>query len=180
MSRIGKKAIPVPKGVTVALHDRVVTVKGPKGELTHELSAGVALEQSEAQLQLVLQRDDRQASALHGMHRAILANHVKGVSAGFSRVLEIQGTGYRAAMEGNKKLVLQLGFSHPIHFLVPDGVQITVESPTRVVISGADKQIVGQVAADVREFRPPEPYKGKGIRYEGEIVRRKAGKSAGA
>jgi large subunit ribosomal protein L6 len=179
MSRIGKKPISVPSGVTVAIQDRMVTVKGPKGELKHELSTGVALEHSDSELKVVLQRDDRQAPALHGMHRAILANCVKGVSEGFTRALEIQGTGYRAAMEG-KKLVLQLGFSHPIHFAVPDGVEIKVENPTRVVISGADKQIVGQVAADVREFRPPEPYKGKGIRYEGEMVRRKAGKSAGA
>ena len=180
MSRIGKKPISVPKGVTVALVERTITVKGPKGELTHELSEGVALEQTEAELQLTLQRQDRRASALHGMHRAILANHVKGVSEGFTRVLEITGTGYRAAMEGTKKLVLQLGFSHPINFEVPEGVQIKVETPTRIVITGADKQSVGQVAADVREFRPPEPYKGKGIRYEGEIIRRKAGKSAGA
>jgi large subunit ribosomal protein L6 len=180
MSRIGKQPIAVPKGVTVTAERRRVTVKGPKGELAHDLSPGFALEQAPDQVRVVMAREDRQARALYGMHRAVLANHVAGVSRGFTRVLEIQGTGYRAAMEGTQKLVLQLGFSHPVRFAVPAGVQIKVENPTRIVISGADRQLVGQVAADVRNFRPPEPYKGKGIRYEGEFVRRKAGKSAGA
>ena len=180
MSRIGRKPIALPKGVTVTTEKHRVTVKGPKGELTHELSPGMVIEQSESEVRVVTQRADRQARSLYGMHRALLDNFVSGVSQGFTRALEITGTGYRASMDGSSKLILQLGYSHPIHFPVPDGVQIKVENPTRVVITGADKQRVGQVAADIREFRPPEPYKGKGIRYEGEYVRRKAGKSAGA
>jgi large subunit ribosomal protein L6 len=179
MSRVGKKPIPIPSGVQVQTHARSVEVKGPKGTLTMALEPGVAVTQEGSALQVVLQREDRQANAVFGLTRALLANNVRGVSEGFARALEIQGTGYRAQLDG-KKLVLQLGFSHPIEFPVPEGIQITVDSPTKLTVRGADKGQVGQVAADIRGFRPPEPYKGKGIRYEGEIVKRKAGKSAGA
>ncbi len=178
MSRVGRKTIVLPKGVQVTTAERVVRVKGPKGELAMALVPGVELEQSDAEIKVVLRREDRNASAMYGLTRAMLANLVKGVSEGFSRTLEIQGTGYRAATDG-KKLTLQLGFSHPIEYPVPAGIQITVETPVKVTVKGADKALVGQVAANIRGFRPPEPYKGKGVRYEGEVVRRKAGKSAG-
>jgi large subunit ribosomal protein L6 len=180
MSRVGRKTIVLPKGVEVAEADRVVRVKGPKGELAMRLERGVELQREGGEVTVLLQREDRNASAVFGLTRALLANLVKGVSEGFSRSLEIQGTGYKAALEGGKKLVLQLGYSHPVEYAVPEGVQITVDSPTKLTVRGADKAQVGQVAADIRGFRPPEPYKGKGVRYEGEVVKRKAGKSAGA
>ena len=180
MSRVGRKTIVLPKGVEVAAADRSVRVKGPKGELAMRLEPGVELQMESGQVTVLLQREDRNASAVFGLTRALLANLVKGVSEGFHRTLEIQGTGYRAALEGGKKLVLQLGYSHPVEYPVPDGVQITVETPTKLTVRGADKAQVGQVAADIRGFRPPEPYKGKGVRYEGEVIKRKAGKSAGA
>jgi large subunit ribosomal protein L6 len=177
MSRIGKQPIPIPSGVAVAREGDKVKVKGPKGELSMQLQPGIVLDEQDSTLVLTQERTDRQGPAMYGLCRALLANMVKGVSEGFSRALEIQGTGYRATLKG-KMLELQLGFSHNIEFAVPDGVEVSVESPTRVVVKGRDKQQVGQVAADIRGFRPPEPYKGKGIRYEGEHVRRKAGKSA--
>jgi large subunit ribosomal protein L6 len=179
MSRVGRKTVVVPKGVQVVQQNGTVTVKGPKGELAMRLEPGVALQATDTEVNVLLQREDRNASAIYGLTRALLANLVKGVSEGFSRSLEIQGTGYRAAMDG-KKLVLQLGYSHPVEFPVPEGVQITVDSPTKLTVRGADKAQVGQVAANIRGFRPPEPYKGKGVRYEGETIKRKAGKSAGA
>jgi large subunit ribosomal protein L6 len=180
MSRVGRKTIVLPKGVEVAAADRSVRVKGPKGELAMRLEPGVELQMDNGQVTVLLQREDRNASAVFGLTRALLANLVQGVSEGFHRTLEIQGTGYRAALEGGKKLVLQLGYSHPVEYPVPDGVQITVDTPTKLTVRGADKAQVGQVAADIRGFRPPEPYKGKGVRYEGEVIKRKAGKSAGA
>ena len=180
MSRVGRKTIGLPQGVEVAEADRVVRVKGPKGELSMRLEPGVELQMENGQVTVLLQREDRNASAVFGLTRALLANLVQGVSEGFHRTLEIQGTGYRAALEGGKKLVLQLGYSHPVEYPVPDGVQITVDTPTKLTVRGADKAQVGQVAADIRGFRPPEPYKGKGVRYEGEVIKRKAGKSAGA
>ena len=180
MSRVGRKTIVLPKGVEVAAADRTVRVKGPKGELAMRLEPGVELQMESGQVTVLLQREDRNASAVFGLTRALLANLVQGVSEGFHRTLEIQGTGYRAALEGGKKLVLQLGYSHPVEYPVPDGVQITVDTPTKLTVRGADKAQVGQVAADIRGFRPPEPYKGKGVRYEGEVIKRKAGKSAGA
>ena len=180
MSRVGRKTIVLPKGVEVAAADRTVRVKGPKGELAMRLEPGVELQMDNGQVTVLLQREDRNASAVFGLTRALLANLVQGVSEGFHRTLEIQGTGYRAALEGGKKLVLQLGYSHPVEYPVPDGVQITVDTPTKLTVRGADKAQVGQVAADIRGFRPPEPYKGKGVRYEGEVIKRKAGKSAGA
>jgi large subunit ribosomal protein L6 len=179
MSRIGRQPVAIPKGVQVTAQDGSVKVKGPKGELVMSLVSGVSLAVNESEAVVKLERDDRNASAVYGLTRAILANLVKGVGQGFQKSLEIQGTGYRAALEG-KKLVLQLGYSHPVEYPVPDGVQIKVDTPTKLTVSGADKQQVGQVAAHIRGFRPPEPYKGKGVRYEGEYIKRKAGKSAGA
>jgi len=177
-SRVGKMPIPIPSGVQVKREAESIHVKGPKGEMKFLLAHGVdvAIEPSEIKVSQV--GGGKQALALHGTTRAVLANMVTGVTKGFSKVLEIQGTGYRAQMSG-KKLVLQLGYSHPIEFEPPAGIVIVAESQTKVVISGFDKGQVGQVAAIIRDFRPPEPYKGKGIRYAGEYVRRKAGKAAG-
>ena len=178
MSRIGKMPVPIPKGVTVVVeNERVVRVKGPNGELTHPVLVGtrVAIEGGEARVSA----ERVTHNPAFGTMRAKLNNMVLGVTVGFSKTLEIQGTGYRGAMEGNT-LVLQLGYSHPIRFEVPQGITIKVENPTRITVSGADKAQVGQVAADIRGFRPPEPYKGKGVKYEGEYIRRKAGKAAGA
>jgi len=177
MSRVGKKPVTIPSGVTVAVGEDEVRVKGPKGELSHHVLAGTAVAVVGAEVKV------SSAKLTHnpafGTMRAQIQNMVTGVTAGFSKALEIVGTGYRAQMEG-KKLVLQLGFSHPIVFDPPTGITIKVESPTRLTVSGANKAQVGQVAADIRAYRPPEPYKGKGVRYEGEYVRRKAGKAAGA
>jgi large subunit ribosomal protein L6 len=176
MSRVGKRPVPIPTGVTVSVADGRVKVNGPKGELQHRVLDGttVVIEANEARVSA--ERLTRNPA--FGTMRAQIANMVTGVTAGFQKVLEIVGTGYRAQMDG-KNLVLQLGYSHPIHFAVPPGITIKVENPTRVVVSGADKALVGQVAADIRGLRPPEPYKGKGIKYEGEYIRRKAGKAAG-
>jgi large subunit ribosomal protein L6 len=177
MSRVGKKPVPIPAGVTVTVADGFVRVKGAKSELRHHVLAGTTVTVEGAEVKVAAEQITRNPA--FGTMRAQIANMVTGVTTGFSKTLEIVGTGYRAAMEG-KKLVLQLGFSHPIHFLPPDGITIKVENPTRLTISGADKALVGQVAADIRGFRPPEPYKGKGVKYEGEYIRRKAGKAAGA
>jgi large subunit ribosomal protein L6 len=179
MSRIGRQPVVIPKGVEVSQGGGAIRVKGPKGELSMRLEPGVTVDITETQAVVTLQREDRNAGAVFGLTRALLANLVRGVTDGFQRGLEIQGTGYRAALDG-KKLVLQLGYSHPIEYAVPDGVQVQVDSPTKLTVRGADKAMVGQVAAHIRGFRPPEPYKGKGVRYEGETIKRKAGKSAGA
>jgi large subunit ribosomal protein L6 len=178
MSRVGKMPVPIPSGVTVVVEDElVVRVKGPNGELTHPVLAGTHVVVDGAEARVSSERLVRNPA--FGTMRAKLNNMVLGVTTGFSRGLEIQGTGYRAAMDG-ATLVLQLGYSHPIRFEVPQGITIKVENPTRIKVSGADKAQVGQAAANIRAFRPPEPYKGKGVRYEGEYVRRKAGKAAGA
>ena len=177
MSRIGKLPVPIPSGVTVAVAEGEVRVKGPKGELTHPVLSGTTVTVEGGEARVTAERITR--NPMFGTMRAQIANMVTGVTTGFSKTLEIVGTGYRAQMDG-KKLVLQLGFSHPITFDPPEGITIRVENPTRLVVSGTDKARVGQVAADIRAFRPPEPYKGKGVRYEGEYVRRKAGKAAGA
>jgi large subunit ribosomal protein L6 len=169
--------VPIPAGVTVTVGDGFVKVKGAKAELSHFVLAGtsVAVEGGEVRVSA----DKITRNPAYGTMRAQIANMVTGVTTGFSKTLEIVGTGFRAAMEG-KKLVLQLGFSHPVNFMPPEGITIKVENPTRLTISGANKALVGQVAADIRGFRPPEPYKGKGVKYEGEYIRRKAGKAAGA
>jgi len=177
MSRVGKLPVSIPSGVTVEIKPDKVRVKGPKGELETHILKGttVALEGSEARVSAEVVR----RNPAYGTMRSLIQNMVTGVTTGFSRVLEIVGTGYRAQMEGDV-LVLQVGFSHPVRFKAPKGITIKAESPTRIHISGSDKALVGQTAADIRAFRPPEPYKGKGIKYEGEYIRRKAGKAAGA
>jgi large subunit ribosomal protein L6 len=177
MSRVGKLPVTIPSGVSVTVADRTVEVKGPKGVLTHHVLAGTEVSVADGQARVTSDRIRRNPA--FGTMRAQIQNMVTGVTQGFSRSLEIQGTGYRAQLDG-KKLVLQLGFSHPIVFIPPEGIDIKVDSPTKLTVSGRSKELVGQVAANIRGYRPPEPYKGKGIRYEGEYVRRKAGKAAGA
>lgn len=176
MSRIGKRPIPVPKNVTVTIDGQSVKVKGPKGELSRILPGEVIVAQ-EGETVTVTRRDEsRAARQRHGLCRTLVSNMVDGVSQGFSKRLEIQGVGYRAAVQG-KNLNLSMGFSHPVNIEPPDGITFAVEGTTNVIISGIDKEIVGNTAAKVRAVRPPEPYKGKGIRYAGEVVRRKVGKA---
>jgi large subunit ribosomal protein L6 len=179
MSRIGKKPIPVPNGVSVEQQDGVVKVKGPKGELTFNRPAGITVEFDSAAKEIRVGRpnDQRQFRALHGMTRAMLNNMVAGVQKPFEKKLEIQGVGYNAQLSGTN-LRLQVGFANTITLQVPKGVTCTVADPTHITVSSPDRHAVGQFAADIRRVRPPEPYKGKGIRYEGEAVRRKAGKAA--
>ncbi len=177
MSRVGKKPVPIPSGVTVTIADGYVKVKGPKVELQHIVMTGTSVAIEGNEVKVSAEKISRNPA--FGTMRAQIANMVTGVTTGFSKTLEIVGTGYRANMDG-KKLVLQLGFSHPVEFMTPEGITIKVETPTRLTISGANKAQVGQVAADIRGYRPPEPYKGKGVKYEGEYIRRKAGKAAGS
>ncbi len=177
MSRIGKKPIPIPAGVQVTVDGDVVRVKGPKGELHQSFQPGISVSISDGIITVERSNDHRSMRALHGLTRALIANMITGVSHGFRRVLEIVGVGYKAELNG-KRLNLVVGYSHPILITPPDGVNFVVENPTRFAVEGISKQLVGEVAARVRRYRPPEPYKGKGIRYEGEHVRRKAGKTA--
>ena len=177
MSRIGKQPIPVPSGVEVKIDGSTVTVKGPKGELSQTFTDVLTIEMADGAIVVTRPDDSRTARSLHGLTRTLVANMVTGVSAGFSKNLEIVGVGYRAAMKG-KDLELQLGYSHPVLVAAEPGISFEVPQPTRITVSGIDKQQVGQVAADIRKWRKPEPYKGKGIRYEGEYVRRKLGKAA--
>jgi len=176
MSRIGRKAIQIPKGVSVDVKERNVKVKGPKGELQLELQPHVSVAVEEGVLSVARRDDEKQSRAFHGMTRALLANMVQGVNQGFEKVLEIVGVGYRAQMKG-KTLVLSLGYSHPIEYDPPAGVEIAVEGTTKVFVRGIDRQAVGQVAANIRSYREPEPYKGKGIKYANEKIIRKAGKT---
>jgi large subunit ribosomal protein L6 len=176
MSRIGKMPVTVPSGVDVKVDGTQVTVKGSKGELSREFTDRVSFTMDDGVITVDREDDTREARALHGLSRALLANMVEGVSEGFSKVLEIQGVGYRASLKGSD-IELLVGFSHPVNVKAPKGITFEVPEPTRIVISGIDKEQVGQVAADIRKVRPPEPYKGKGIRYAGEYVRRKAGKA---
>jgi large subunit ribosomal protein L6 len=176
MSRIGKMPVEVPSGVDVQVNGTTVKVKGSKGELVREFSERVSFELSDGVLTVARVDDTRESRALHGLSRALLANMVSGVAEGFAKTLEIHGVGYRAAMKGSS-IELQVGFSHPVVVDPPDGITFDVPEPTRIEIRGIDKEQVGQVAADIRKVRPPEPYKGKGIRYSGEKVRRKAGKA---
>jgi large subunit ribosomal protein L6 len=179
MSRIGRSPINVPSGVTVAVDgDHRVTVKGPQGELARQVPAAISIHQDGDLLTLERPDDQRQNRALHGLTRSLVANMVTGVTVGFSKELEIVGVGYRAVPKGPSALELALGFSHPVFVDAPDGVTFEVPSATRIIIKGIDKEKVGQVAADIRKLRKPEPYKGKGIRYAGERVVRKAGKAA--
>jgi large subunit ribosomal protein L6 len=176
MSRIGKLPIPLVPGVKVTLGTGVVTVQGPKGVLTQPLPPGITAE-SEGERLLVKRKDDsKRMKALHGLARALLANAVNGVTKGFTRELEIQGVGYRAQVAGGT-ISLSLGFTHAIAFAIPQGIQVAVDRQTKITVSGADRQMVGQVAATLRALRPPDVYKGKGIRYAGEVVRKKAGKT---
>lgn len=176
MSRVGKKPIPIPSGVEVEISGQTVAVKGPRGQLHRTVSDRVDLKLADGLLTLERRDESRESRALHGLFRALLANAVTGVAEGFSRELSIVGVGYRAALKGSD-LEMQLGFSHPVTVTAPDGISFEVPEPTRVIISGIDKEQVGQVAADIRKLRPPEPYKGKGVRYANEVVRRKAGKA---
>jgi large subunit ribosomal protein L6 len=178
MSRIGKQPITIPSGVEVTLDGNHVTVKGPKGTLEHDAPEDITITREGDALVVARPDDEREHRSLHGLTRSLVANMVVGVSEGFSKELEIVGVGYRAAAAGPKRLDLQLGFSHPVAVDAPEGVEFEVPTPTRITVRGFDKQLVGQVAADIRKIRKPEPYKGKGIRYADERVLRKAGKSA--
>jgi large subunit ribosomal protein L6 len=178
MSRIGKLPIPVPSGVDVSLDERVVTVKGPKGTLSHTVAAPITVDRSDDGTLAVTRPDDeRESRSLHGLTRTLIANMVTGVTDGYEKRLEIVGVGYRVLSKGPTQLEFQLGYSHPIVFDAPEGITFTVDGPTRLGVAGIDKQLVGEVAANIRKLRKPEPYKGKGVRYAGEVVRRKVGKA---
>jgi large subunit ribosomal protein L6 len=179
VSRIGRKPIPIVTGVNVEKKQQSVVIKGPKGQLTASVHPSIGFEIKDGQILVTRSSDVKQDRALHGLWRALMQNMIVGVTKGYSRKLELVGVGYRAEMKG-KKLQLLLGFSHPILFLPPEGITIEVPTQTNITVSGIDKQLVGLVAAKLRSFRPPEPYKGKGMKYEGEYIRRKAGKAAAA
>jgi large subunit ribosomal protein L6 len=176
MSRIGKRPISIPPKVTVTIEGQHVAVKGPKGELARVLPGEVVVEQDGEALTVARRDESRAARQRHGLCRTLVANMVEGVSQGFQRRLEIQGVGYRAQVQG-RNLILNVGYSNPVQIAPPEGIQLAVENNTNVIVSGIDKEIVGNIAARIRAVRPPEPYKGKGIRYAGEFVRRKAGKA---
>jgi large subunit ribosomal protein L6 len=178
MSRIGRSPIAVPSNVTVTLSGGSVSVKGPQGTLERQLPAGISITQEGDELVLSRPDDERRHRALHGLSRSLVANMVAGVTDGYSKELEIVGVGYRAIAKGPRALELALGFSHPVFVDAPDGIEFEVPLPTRIIVKGIDKEKVGQVAADIRKLRKPEPYKGKGVRYAGERVLRKAGKAA--
>jgi large subunit ribosomal protein L6 len=177
MSRIGRKPIAVPAGVTVAIEPESVRVNGPKGELVERIHRDITVEQNDDVITVTRPTDRGEHRALHGLYRSLVANMVIGVTDGYVKTLEIQGVGYRAALKG-RDLELALGYSHPVSIKAPDGIDFEVPQPTRVIVRGIDKQLVGEIAANIRKQRPPEPYKGKGIRYEGEYVARKVGKRA--
>ena len=176
MSRIGKMPITVPAGVTVTIEDNHVTVKGPKGELTRQINKNMKLTMDNGVITVERPDDEKESRSLHGLSRTLINNMIIGVTQGFSKTLEINGVGYRAAKQG-QNIDFTLGFSHPVVKEPPAGITFEVPAPNKIVVSGADKEVVGAVAADIRTLRPPEPYKGKGIRYEGEHVRRKIGKA---
>jgi len=177
MSRIGRLPIPVPSGVDVAIDGQTVSVKGPKGSLAHTVATPIAVERTEdGTLQVTRPDDERESRALHGLSRTLIANMITGVTEGYSKTLEIVGVGYRVQARGSD-LEFALGFSHPVPVKAPDGITFTVEAPTRLRVTGIDKQQVGQVAANIRKLRKPDPYKGKGVRYQGEVIKRKVGKT---
>jgi large subunit ribosomal protein L6 len=179
MSRIGKKEIPLPKGVEVKHDGKAITVKGPKGSLSTALVEGITVKVENNVVQFVRGDEEKKSKAFHGLMRALVANNVKGVTEGFKRELDIIGVGYRAEVKG-KEVVFQLGYSHPVRFAIPNGIDIVVDAKTgHITITGIDKQKVGQTAAEIRSLREPDPYKGKGIKYTDEVIRRKAGKAAG-
>jgi large subunit ribosomal protein L6 len=177
MSRIGKQPVPVPDGVEVAIEPELVRVKGPKGELSERKARAIEVKQDDGELVVTRPTDRGEHRALHGLTRSLIANMVHGVTEGYEKRLQIQGVGYRAQLQG-KKLVLALGYSHPVEIEPPEGIEFEVPVPTQIVVRGISKQQVGETAAIIRKQRPPEPYKGKGIRYEGEYVARKVGKRA--
>ena len=177
MSRIGKKPIPLPEGVVISIEPELVRVNGPRGELTERVPRDIAIAQDDGQLLVTRPTDRAEHRALHGLTRSLVANMVEGVTTGFTKRLEIQGVGYRAQLKG-RDLELALGYSHAVPIKAPDGIEFEVPQPTRIVVKGNSKQMVGEVAAIIRKQRKPEPYKGKGIRYEGEYVARKVGKRA--
>ncbi len=177
MSRIGKKPIPVPIGVTISIEPEVVRVNGPRGELHQRVPRDITVTRDGDQLVVTRPTDRGEHRALHGLTRSLVANMVEGVTSGFQKTLEIQGVGYRAQLKG-RDLELALGYSHPVSIKAPEGIEFEVPQPTRVIVKGNSKQAVGELAANIRKARPPEPYKGKGIRYEGEYVARKVGKRA--
>jgi large subunit ribosomal protein L6 len=177
MSRIGRKPIPVPSGVTIAISPELVTVNGPRGELQERIHRDITVAHEGEEVLVTRPTDRGEHRALHGLTRSLVANMVEGVTNGYQKTLEIQGVGYRAQLRGSD-LELALGYSHPVPIKAPDGIEFEVPQPTRVVVKGISKQLVGEVAANIRKQRPPEPYKGKGIRYEGEYVARKVGKRA--
>jgi large subunit ribosomal protein L6 len=176
MSRIGRMPIPVPSGVTVQIEGQKISVKGPKGALEVEVPAPITVEQGAGELNVVRPNDERDSKALHGLSRTLVSNMVIGVTQGYVKVLELSGTGFRVAQKG-KTLEFSLGYSHPIVIDPPEGVTFAVESPTKFSVEGIDKQKVGAVSADIRKLRKTDPYKGKGVKYEGEVIRRKAGKA---
>jgi large subunit ribosomal protein L6 len=176
MSRIGKQPVAIPDGVSVSVKAGAIEVKGPKGKLEGAIHPSIEMATKEGEIVITRLDEKKETRALHGLMRALTQNMVTGVTAGFSKVLEIQGVGYRADVKG-KTLALTLGFSHPVDMPVPEGISVSMDGTTKITIEGIDKQQVGQFAADVRKLRPPEPYKGKGIRYKGEHVRRKVGKA---
>ncbi|HEY3834522.1 MAG TPA: 50S ribosomal protein L6 [Acidimicrobiia bacterium] len=178
MSRVGKQPIAVPSGVDVTIADASVRVKGPKGELAIDVVGEVTVAREGDDIVITRANDERRNRALHGLTRSLVSNMVTGVSQGFTKELDIVGVGYRAAAQGPQRLEILVGYSHPVVVDAPEGITFEVPSPTKIAVKGCDKQLVGQVAADIRKIRKPEPYKGKGIRYTDEIVRRKAGKSA--
>ena len=177
MSRIGKLPIAVPSGVDVAIDGAHVTVKGPKGTLSHTVAAPITVEKGDGVLDVRRPDDERQSKALHGLTRTLVNNMVVGVTEGYEKKLEIVGVGYRVLSKGPTQLEFQLGYSHPITFNAPEGITFAVDGPTRLGVQGIDKQLVGEVAANIRKLRKPEPYKGKGVRYAGEHIRRKVGKA---
>ena len=178
MSRVGRRAIAIPDGVTISGTGSEISVKGPKGEISRTLPDAISWEEQDGQLSFTRADDTKQSKAYHGLARALANNMVDGVTEGFARVLVIEGVGFRAEVKG-KVVLLNLGFSHPVEMEIPEGLSASSDGPTKLTISGVSKEDVGQFAADLRRLRPPEPYKGKGIRYEGEQIRRKAGKTAG-
>jgi large subunit ribosomal protein L6 len=177
MSRIGKLPVAVPSGVDVAIDGAHVTVKGPKGTLSHTVASPIIVEKNDGVLDVKRPDDERTSRSLHGLTRTLVNNMVVGVTEGYEKKLEIQGVGYRVLSKGPTQLEFQLGYSHPITFDAPEGITFTVENPTHLGVNGIDKQLVGEVAANIRKLRKPEPYKGKGVRYSGEYVRRKVGKA---
>ena len=176
MSRIGKKPIPVPKGVTISVRPDAVEFKGPKGTLTQRIPPGITFEVKGAELVAQTARPDPDLSKFHGLARSLMANAVEGVTNGFKKELDIVGVGYRAELKG-KQAVFALGFSHPIVFDIPAGIDITIDKQTHITVTGIDRQLVGQVAADIRRMRKPDPYKQKGVRYQGEVLKKKVGKT---